>query len=266
MDQMELSDELWHPDEQAIIDRFLDLSSHRQEQLAAYLSSLTLFPHKDLSSVCSPLKNEEDDPFPVCESDPMDSSSTEEDTLSDDLQCRSPLTDEDSLFFLDPLAPLVGRLPVEYLSLEPGDSLVPLLPDTPPFPIHSSPVSTTSSNAPTPPPLSLEPAPALPLVNRSKSKGGRGKRKVPPKDTKKKRRRKKQRTIQAPPVKMQEPTARIGKYTPQERAAAIKRYRDKIPMRNFVKKITHQCRSTFAKRRPRKDGRFISLHSESESN
>ena len=49
---------------------------------------------------------------------------------------------------------------------------------------------------------------------------------------------------------------RVGKYSAQERASRIRRYKEKKECRNFSKKIKYACRKTLADSRPRIRGRF----------
>ncbi|KAG0467504.1 hypothetical protein HPP92_019084 [Vanilla planifolia] len=51
-------------------------------------------------------------------------------------------------------------------------------------------------------------------------------------------------------------SARVGRYSAEERRERIERYRSKRNQRNFHKKITYACRKTLADSRPRVRGRF----------
>jgi len=51
----------------------------------------------------------------------------------------------------------------------------------------------------------------------------------------------------------------IGEYTRAERKRKIARFKNKQKNRTFTKKIIYKCRQSFAQRRPRVGGRFVSL-------
>ncbi|XAR67275.1 hypothetical protein NMG60_11001966 [Bertholletia excelsa] len=58
------------------------------------------------------------------------------------------------------------------------------------------------------------------------------------------------------PASMEEPTAKVGKYSTEERKDRILRYMKKKNQRNFNKTIKYACRKTLADKRVRVRGRF----------